>query len=268
MRDGGGGHVRFYFAPRRTPFAAEARGRFGTRHGPARRRHPVRLLRGGAGDGRGGRRARGRAGAPAGAGGRRRSAPRRTADAAAGLLGLVVFVIFLVLVFALLIHPARASRSTTSYAQLHDEGRHDREPVDRRRQRSRRRAHDAGADGADRSSRSSTAIASAGAAERRTPPSRSRRPASSATEHAHLIQALQLRVSGVEGLAHAFHATVGSKTKPSVRRSAPDQAGLPAARERRRLGRPLPGALGGRCSTTEGVHQVTVPSSHFLPSPT
>ena len=74
------------------------------------------------------------------------------------------------------------------------------------------------------------------AAKGLSPPGRLR------TENANLIEALQLRVSGVNGLAKAFAAMVGSKAKQTDQAARSRAAGLPAARERHRLGRSLPAA--------------------------
>ncbi|HWE80097.1 MAG TPA: hypothetical protein VG265_00470 [Gaiellaceae bacterium] len=86
------------------------------------------------------------------------------------------------------------------------------------------------------------------------------------SEHLHLIESLQLRVSGVGGLAKAFHKTVGSKAKQSVEAAAlsgqayrllasdivwDDEFQKPAQDE----------------IDNEGVRQVTVPGSTFLSQP-
>jgi hypothetical protein len=85
-------------------------------------------------------------------------------------------------------------------------------------------------------------------------------------EHANLIQALQLRVSGVQGLSLALHSTVGSKANPNV------LAGLLTKQVYRLLASDvvwddLFQAPSVAVLTKEGVHQVTVPSSHFLLAP-
>jgi hypothetical protein len=85
------------------------------------------------------------------------------------------------------------------------------------------------------------------------------------TQHAHMIEALQLRVSGIQGLAKAL-ATFNAKSKESV------SAALMTEQVYRLLASdvvwsdlfqaPSVGLL-----EQQGVRQVTVPSSHFLLQP-
>ena len=86
------------------------------------------------------------------------------------------------------------------------------------------------------------------------------------TEHANLIQSLELRVSGVNGLATALHSTTGSRT------SAGRLATLLTKQVYRLLASDvvwddLFQAPSAAVLNQEGVHQVTVPSSHFLAVP-
>jgi hypothetical protein len=82
----------------------------------------------------------------------------------------------------------------------------------------------------------------------------------------HLIEALQLRVSGVSGLANAFRGTIGSKQKPSA------EANTLSGQAYQLLAsdvvwddlfqKPAQDQING-----DGVRQVTVPGSTFLPQP-
>lgn len=180
------------------------------------------------------------------------------------LLGLVASVIFLVLVFALLIQ----SCAGQSKHDLYDNYMSKVDTI----------ASQSSADGQRTVAAFTTpglsvpviiqklnTIASqeqqnVAAAQSLSPPGKLR------TEHANLIQALQLRVNGVQGLALALHSTVGSKTNPNV------LAGLLTKQVYRLLASDvvwddLFQAPSVAVLTKEGVHQVTVPSSHFLLAP-
>ena len=77
-------------------------------------------------------------------------------------------------------------------------------------------------------------------------------------ENQQLIEALQLRVSGVKGLADTFAQTAASKADRRGGRAR--RAGRPAARERRRLGRPLQGAGDGRAAEARAISGVAPPT--------
>jgi hypothetical protein len=86
------------------------------------------------------------------------------------------------------------------------------------------------------------------------------------TEHANLIEALQLRVSGVNGLAKGLQKTIGSKTKQSVEALELSQQAY------RLLASDVvwDDLFKGPSDTlleTQGVRGVTVPSSRFLGEP-
>jgi hypothetical protein len=85
-------------------------------------------------------------------------------------------------------------------------------------------------------------------------------------EHASLIEALQLRVSGVNGLAHALQKTIGTKVKQSASALALSQEAY------RLLASDViwDDLFLGPSQTlldNQGVHGVTVPVSHFLAQP-
>jgi hypothetical protein len=98
------------------------------------------------------------------------------------------------------------------------------------------------------------------AAQRLSPPGRLR------TEHGNLIEALQLRVSGVGGLAKAFASTAGSKGKT-------DTAALDLSQQAYRLltsdvvWLDLFQTPSDQLLEQQGVRQVTVPGSRFLTTP-
>lgn len=98
------------------------------------------------------------------------------------------------------------------------------------------------------------------AAQKLAPPGRLR------TEHMNLIEALQLRVSGVGGLAKAFEKTVGQKGKT-------DAEALALSEEAYRLlasdvmWSDLFQGPSELLLEQQGVRQVTVPGSRFLASP-
>jgi hypothetical protein len=86
------------------------------------------------------------------------------------------------------------------------------------------------------------------------------------TEHAHLIEALQLRVSGVNGLAKAFAGTIGSKAKQTVA-----AANLSQQAYRLLASDVVWDDLFKEPSDAQieadGVRQVSAPESHFLADP-
>jgi hypothetical protein len=98
------------------------------------------------------------------------------------------------------------------------------------------------------------------AAQKLSPPGKLR------LEHGNLVQALQLRVSGVNGLSKAFAQTIGSKSKPeSDAVELSEQAYRLLASDvnwEDLFQRPSEQVL-----EDEGVHGVKVPSSHFLAAP-
>ncbi len=84
--------------------------------------------------------------------------------------------------------------------------------------------------------------------------------------HLHLIEALQLRVSGVSGLAEAFKGTIGSKVQAST------EANTLSGQAYKLLASDVVWAdLFEKPAQdqikSDGVSQVTVPSSTFLPQP-
>jgi hypothetical protein len=85
-------------------------------------------------------------------------------------------------------------------------------------------------------------------------------------EHMNLIEALALRESGVKGLASGFQKTIGSKTKPAV-----EAVELSSQAYRLLASNVVWDDLFKGPSETlldnEGVHGVTVPTSHFLTDP-
>ena len=86
------------------------------------------------------------------------------------------------------------------------------------------------------------------------------------TEHANLIQSLQMRVSGVEGLAKALHDGSGGKTTASALALILTQETY-ALLASDVMWDDLFRVPAQTVITDEGVHQVTVPSSHFLAAP-
>ena len=131
-----------------------------------------------------------------------------------GLVVLVFFVIFLVLVFGLLIQSCASQSRHSAYADYIGKVGTIAQQSTQRRQGHRHGADHPGADGRRRSSRSCRASRAVEqqnvvAAQSLDPPGRLR------TENADLVEALQLRVSGVDGLATAFQQTLGAKVKTS-----------------------------------------------------
>jgi hypothetical protein len=180
------------------------------------------------------------------------------------LLALVFLVTFLVLVFALLIQSCAAQSRHSVYANYIDK-------VDTIAQQST-------LDGKN----TVTALTSSGltvaqivaklrtiatdeqqnvaSAEGLVPPGRLR------TENADLVEALQLRVSGVNGLAAAFQSTIGSKASPSVQAVALSEEAY------RLLASDVVWAdlFEAQAKTQfqhDGVQDVVPPSSSFLASP-
>jgi hypothetical protein len=98
------------------------------------------------------------------------------------------------------------------------------------------------------------------AAQKLSPPGKLR------LEHGNLVQALQLRVSGVNGLSKAFAQTIGSKSKP-------DTEAVELSEQAYRLlasdvnWEDLFQSPSKQVLEDEGVHGVKVPSSHFLAAP-
>ena len=184
--------------------------------------------------------------------------PPRGAAPLLRLLALVVFVIFLVLVFALLIQSCSSSSKHSAYASYMDK-------VDNI-------ASQSTTDGKNVAS-ALTALKvtdivtklrgiadqerqNAQAARNLDPPGRLR------DENAHLIEALDLRVSGIEALADTFQNTASSK------KNATD-AGLLAEAADRLLASDvvwddLFKALAENQLTRDGVSGVTVPESHSI----
>ena len=193
------------------------------RYGPARRRHPVRLLRRRAGDRRGAPRPRcvspvARAAARAVPPGRRAAgaAARPAARARRRRVSCVV------LVFALLIQSCAGSSKHDRVRELHGRRRHDRERS--RRTTARQtvdRADDAGADaqpdGLDEAPqhRRPQEQQNVDAAQGLSPPGPLR------VEHGNLIEALQLRVSGVNGLADTFQRSPPRRRRAVTPRAPP-----------------------------------------------
>ncbi len=179
------------------------------------------------------------------------------------LLAIVVIAIFLVLVFALLINSCAGQSTHSVYGNYMD--------------KVNTIAAQSSADGA----RTVTALTTPGlsapaiskklrqigaqeqqnvsAAQGLSPPGKLR------TQHAHLIESLQLRVSGVQGLAKALGA-FNAKTKETL------EAALMTQQVYRLLASDvvwddLFKAPSETVLEQEGVRQVTVPSSHFLAQP-
>ena len=99
-----------------------------------------------------------------------------------------------------------------------------------------------------------------GAAESLSPPGRLR------PEHEHLIEVLELRVSGVSGLAKALEKTAGSKSKGSTEAAAlSEQAYRLLASDI--VWDDLFMVPANQQIETDGVHQVNVGESHFLANP-
>ena len=219
-------------------------------HGPERRRHPVRLLRGRAGDGRGADASRSPA-TPAGSGAASRRSGRRGRCAARAPAR------------ARLLRPLPGARLRAA------------RPVLRRLVKRATYSHymDKVSTIAQQSTTDGksavTALTTPGltvaqmvaklrniaaaeqqnvrAAQSLAPPGRLR------DEHAHLIEALQLRVSGVSSLADAFQSTAADRARAEIevgrrRLDLARRRRAAAARERRRLGRPVQGA--GRRTTS------------------
>ncbi len=85
-------------------------------------------------------------------------------------------------------------------------------------------------------------------------------------EHEHLLEALELRVSGVSGLARAFQKTVGSKSKESAEAIALSQQAY------RLLASDIVWddlfmVPANHQIELDGVHQVNISESHFLANP-
>jgi hypothetical protein len=98
------------------------------------------------------------------------------------------------------------------------------------------------------------------AAQKLSPPGRLR------TEHTNLIEALQLRVSGINGLAKGFGATVGQKGKTDQEaQDLSDQAYRLLASDV--MWSDLFQQQAVDLLDEQGVRQVTVPKSRFLASP-
>jgi hypothetical protein len=207
---------------------------------------------------------RGRQPRAAGRGPRRPSMPSRPGAPVVRLLLLVVCVVFLVLVFALLIQSCAGQSRHSVYSNYMD--------------KVTAIAKQSTGDGKRAVTVLTTqglsvpqivaklhGIASqeqqnVGAATGVYPPGQLR------TEHANLIEALQLRVSGVNGLAKAFDKMVGSKAKQS------DQAAALAQQAYRLLAsdvvwQDLFQQPSTDQMTKDGVRDVVAPSSHFLTVP-
>ena len=131
----------------------------------------------------------------------------------------------------------------------------------------RRRAHRHGADDAGPLGASDLAGSSARSTPRssRTSPRRraSSPPGKLRTQHAHLIESLQLRVSGVQGLAKAL-GKVNAKTKETVEAAVMTQQVYRLLTSDVVWDDLFQAPVGGRARRRKGVRQVTVPSSHFL----
>ena len=99
-----------------------------------------------------------------------------------------------------------------------------------------------------------------GAAESISPPGKLR------VEHEHLIEALELRVSGVSGLAKAFQKTIGSKSKASVQAASLSQQAYRLVASDI-VWEDLFEAPADTQIEADGVRQVRAPTSHFLANP-
>ena len=154
------------------------------------------------------------------------------------LLALIAIIVAALVFFGLLVQSCASTSKHDAYKQLHGEGRHDRAELGGRR-RGSRPPDDAWRQGR----RPATKLAGIAEQERQNvaaAQSASTRRAGSAPRTEDLIEALQLRVNGVQGLADTFRATATSKASTDAALLA--APGRPAARERRHLGRPLPRA--------------------------
>jgi hypothetical protein len=85
-------------------------------------------------------------------------------------------------------------------------------------------------------------------------------------EHEHLIEALELRVSGVAGLAKAFQKTVGSKSKQTVEAASLSQQAYRLLASDI-IWQDLFQAPANTEVAAAGVRQVSAPASHFLANP-
>jgi hypothetical protein len=194
---------------------------------------------------------------------RRRVGPPRGAAPLVRLLLLVAFVVFLVLVFALLIQSCASASKHESYANYMDD------------------VAKLSAQSSANGKSLTTVLTTPGlsvpqieqrlrgiadqeqqnvaAAQNLDPPGRLR------DENAHLVEALQLRVSGVQGLAQTFQQTADSKS------TTKDAALLAAQGERLTASDvvwdDLFKALVVAQLQHDGVSGVSVPESHFVASP-
>ncbi len=204
--------------------------------------------------------------------GRMARTPRRKGNGPAGpphgmapmlrLLGLVVVVIFLVLVFALLVKSCTGTSKHNSYSAYMSNVS--------------KIASQSNANG----KAVATALTTPGlkltdieaklrgiaeqeqqivqAAQKLNPPGPLR------AQHLHLIEALQFRVSGIEGLAATLKRTAGSKDNSNDAALLAEQAARLLASDV--VWDDLFRALALRAMTNDGVTGVTVPESHFVAS--
>jgi hypothetical protein len=190
--------------------------------------------------------------------------PPHAAAPVVRLLLLVFFVVFLVLVFALLIQSCAGQSRHSAYAAYIDkvstiaqqsttDGRHTVTALTTQGLTVPQIV-------AKLKGIASQEQQNVEASQGLSPPGRLR------SEHANLIEALQLRVSGVNGLAKAFQGMIGSKAKPA------DEAVLLSEQAYRLLASDVVWAdLFQKLTTdqlaSDGVRDVAAPDSAFLASP-